>query len=539
MELTALADDFTAHITHERQLSPNTVEQYNRDLRRWMKWLGDNGLPLDTDDLDVSDLRGYVQYLSGERDLSAASVRKHLACLRTFFKFSCQYHGVQSNLAAAVATPKLPERLPEVLTDSEVARMLEACDLNYFSLYRVRDRAILAVLCTLGLRRQELMDIRLEDWDAEERTLRIKSGKGDKERMLPLTDELISLGERWLEVRPECDLPWFFVSRARTKLAPNAMQKMIRKIADLAGLDKRVHLHMFRHYAATAIVQNRSSGGMEQARRILGHASTDSLSVYLHLNVDDLRPAVEDNARRSGIRGRTTVEAEGVKVDPGTELAAKRLQGLLDELSEGWQSNEDIIERITIEWTRHLVAEDLPLSVDAVRAILTERSTVEGLSLDEHLAVSEVGGIIVRRLNLRDHAVEQVLEIGEELKKVSGRSASGNGVKKAQLLRLNSLLPKENGILGTIAGVVAVASNLQTYRMDIPCGRQAMEIMMGLLTWDRGLPPLIVPAGGRNLWRLLLDRASSGDTTPCVAWCVSGQMATVSSMLCSTENGNR
>jgi integrase/recombinase XerC len=523
MKLTVLVDDFSRYITYERQLSHHTVEQYARDLKRWMTWLEENDLPLDTDDLDVSHLRGYVQYLSGERKVSAVTVKRKLACLRSFYKFCCQYHDVVSNPAAAVATPKVPERLPNVLTDSEVARMLDACDHNYFSLYRVRDRAILSVLCTLGMRRQELMDIRLEDWDAEERTLRIKSGKGDKERILPLTDELIALGERWLEVRPECDEPWFFISRAKTKLAPHAMQRMLRKLADLAGLNKNIHVHQFRHYAATSIVQNHSSGGMEQARRILGHASTDSLSVYLHLSVDDLRPAVEDNARRSGIGARASVES--VKVDPGTDLAAKRLQGLLDELPEEWQRDEGVIELLTIEWTRHIVAEDIPLPVDSARAILTERSTVEGLTLDQHLTIAEIGGLIVRHLNMRDHVVEQVLEIGDQLKQ--GRGHTGEGVKAMQLRKLNALMPTERSVLSAIAGAVSVACELQSHRVDIPCGRQALELMVGLLMWDRGLPPLIIPTASRNLWRLLLDRASNGDGVPSVAWCVSRQMATV------------
>ena len=77
-----------------------------------------------------------------------------------------------------------------------------------------------------------------------------------------------------------------------------------------------------------------------------------------------------------------------------------------------------------------------------------------------------------------------------------------------------------------------MAAQLQSRRVDIPCGRQSIEMTLGLLMWDRGLPPLIVPASSRNLWRLLLDRTSSGDTVPCMAWCVSraadvvGEMAT-------------
>lgn len=534
VKLDDLAADFARHMKYERNLSDATIKQYDRDLRRWMQFLTDNGVPLDTDHVEVSHLRRYVQYLSEERELSPASVRTRFACLRSFYKFCRQYHDVESNPAAAVASPNVPHRLPEVLTDSDVARMIQACDESYFGLYRVRDRAVLAVLCTLGLRRQELMDIRIEDWDAGEKRLRVRSGKGDKERVLPLTDELISLGERWLEMRPTTDEPWFFVSRQGTKLGPMPIQRMIRRIAKAAGLEKNVHCHMFRHYAATAIVQNNASGGMEQARRILGHASTDSLSVYLHLNVDDLRPAVQDNARRTGIRTRTTVEAEGIKVDPGTELAAGSLQRLLDQLPDDWQTDQNIVEWLAVEWTRHLVADEVPFAADDVRAILTERTTVEGLTLDEHLTISEVGALIARHLRSHGHGVEEVLALGQEMNRDSlGRSPNGDGVSAIELRELNGLMPKDDAVLSTIAGVVAIASQLQLRRVDIPCGRQSIEMILGLLMWDRGLPPLIIPASSRNLWRLLLDRASAGDTVPCVAWCVSrgaevvGEMTTV------------
>lgn len=522
VKLTDLVADFARHIQHERNLSDNTVQQYSRDLKQWMEHLRSIDVPLDTDDVQVAHLRQFVQHLAKDRGLSPVSVRTRLACLRSFYKFCLQYHDISYNPAAAVASPNVPHRLPEVLTDSDVAGMLEACDESYFGLYRTRDRVALAVLCTLGVRRQELVDIKLDDWDADRRTLRIRSGKGDKERLLPLTDELISLGERWLEVRPECDEPWFFLSRQRTKLSPASIQRMIGRVAEAAGIEKNVHCHMFRHYAATAIVQNNASGGMEQARRILGHASTESLSVYLHLSVDDLRPAVQDNTRRTGIRKGSAARTETVKVDPGTELSAKALQRLLDELPADWQADSHIMEGLVVEWTRHLLADEMPFAADQVRAILVERRTVEGLTLDDHLTISEVGALIARHLNSTDHGVEQALEIGEELERTSfGQSAKGDGVSAIQLRELNALMPEGDGVLSTVAGIVAVASQLQSHRIDIPCGRQSIEMILGLLMWDRGLPPLIIPSASRNLWRLLLDRALNEDTVPSVAWCVS------------------
>lgn len=515
MELAPLVADFIRHIDVERQLSPHTVDQYGRDLREWLNYLEAEEIPLEVEEISTFHIRQFVAHLFEQRGLAAVTVKKKLACLRSFFVFACRYHGAEQNPAAAVTSPNIPERLPEVLTDQEIARLLEACDENYFRLYRVRDRAIIAVLATLGVRRQELFDIRLQDWDAHERTVRIRSGKGDRERILPLTDELVSLIKRWLDVRPATDQPWLFVSRHGHQLAAQPMQRMLRRLAEAAGLDQKIHTHMFRHYAATSIVQNDSAGGVERARRILGHASLDTLSVYTHLSVDDLRGAVRDNAARSGVTGSTRIDPQTMTVDPGTELAASRLQQVLAEFPEDWQEREEVINWLAVEWTRQCVPGDiLPFPFEAVNAILTFRRTVEGLTLDQHLAVAEFGATVISRLTTRrTHVVEDVIPIGEELQgRATGGVASGEGVRAADLRRLDELLPEpdEAGVLPTIAAVVAVASRLSTYRVDIPSGRMATELLLGLLAWERGLPPLIVPAAGRILWRGLLQ--GSGET---------------------------
>lgn len=152
MELCLLAEDFIRHIHLERGLSHNTVDQYDRDLKRWLRFLEENGVPPDTDHVGVIHIRNFVQSLSLARR-APRTIMRYLSCLRAFFTFACRYHGLTENPAAAVESPKLPDTLPRLLSGTEVARMLDACDQSYFRLYRVRDRCIVAVLACLGLRR--------------------------------------------------------------------------------------------------------------------------------------------------------------------------------------------------------------------------------------------------------------------------------------------------------------------------------------------------------------------------------------------------
>ncbi len=334
MQLQVLVEDFLRHIELERGLSPRTVVQYGDELEKWLAYLSQNGIPADTDDVSVDHLRRWVQDMSSA-GLAPRTVKKRLSCLRSFYAFACHYHGLPASPAAAVMSPRIPHTLPDVLTRSEVARLLEACEANHFRLYRIRDKCMLLICCTLGLRRQELLDLRLDDWDAEQRTVRIRKGKGDRERLLPCPDELNAVVSQWLEVRPRTDQPYLFVSRQGYRIGPDSLQHMLARASKAAGLD-RPHLHMFRHFAATAIVNGH---GTEQARRILGHAGYDTLAVYTHLSVEDLRPAVNHTAAMAGISVRAAGDAADPRLDPGTELAGKQLQDLVASMPDDWRQS--------------------------------------------------------------------------------------------------------------------------------------------------------------------------------------------------------
>jgi len=525
MEIPLLVDDYLRHIDLERNLSHHTVDQYTRDLRRWIRYLEENDVTLDTDRVDVHHIRSFVRDLSSS-GLSPRTVARKLACLKSFCTFACRFHQVEQNPASGVGYPKFPQRLPDVLTHSEVARLLDACSDNYFRVYRVRDKAMLAVLACLGLRRQELMGLTLDDWDAEERTVRIREAKNGRERLLPTTNELVGLVNEWLAVRPETEQPYLFVSRQGMGISANALQRLLERLSDAAGIERRVHPHMFRHYAATTMVSNNGPGGVEHARRILGHLSHGTLAVYTHLSVDDLRRVVSDTAALSGIPQRADLDGGGPVTDPHVGLAAERLVELVKGLGTSWQRDQRVVDWLRVEWTRQAVPEQgAAFGFQATHRVLVSRQTMQHLDLDAHVAIAGFGRLAGSELQARrPHAVEAVLDIGARLGRgLMDRPVTGEGVTEAQLRSLNRQLcePRRHADpLVVLAGVVSVALAVREIRGDVPNGRCAIEMLTGLLAWDRGLPPLITPAAERQLWRLLLDRYVAGDRGPALAYAV-------------------
>jgi len=544
MELCLLAEDFIRHIHLERGLSHNTVDQYDRDLKRWLRFLEENGVPPDTDHVGVIHIRNFVQSLSLARR-APRTIMRYLSCLRAFYTFVCRYHGLAENPAAAVESPKLPDTLPRLLSGTEVARMLDACDQSYFRLYRVRDRCIVAVLACLGLRRQELMDLRLEDWDAEERVVMVRAGKGSRDRALPLTDELISMGSAWLAVRPSTGQPYYFVSRHGQKLAAHSLQRMLQRVSDAAGLERRPHLHMFRHFAGTAIVNNHASGGIEQARRILGHASNSTVSVYAHLGVDDLRAAVRDTGAMGGIPLHTAPSAQDLtNLGPTVNLALVELREVMNELPEKWQAQTVVVDWLVAEWARQcLPNHGRAMAHSLVAAVLYERQTVANLTLDQHFALAEFGRSVRRRmLGRKDLTVNDLIAVTEELGSgIAGREPIGEGATSEEIRAIANLLPhrgQPGDLTERVLGVATAAARLHCLQADLPNGRVAAEVVAGLLCWSCGLPPLVIPAAQRRLWDVLVREIVDGNRATATVFCICLMGGLVSEILrcLSVEN---
>ncbi len=521
MLLRVCIDDYLRHIQFERNLSPSTVSQYTRDLDHWLEYLEQHRIPLDTDAIDLAIMRRWLQDISASGK-KPPTITRMLCCVRSFWKFVRRYHDIEHDPMSPLMPPKYDRKLPQTVKRSEVIRLFQACDQSHYRYHRVLDKAILGVLVCLGLRRQEIIDIQLQDVNLEDRTLLVRSGKRARERLVPLPDDLIALILDWLQVRPDCDHPYLFLSRHHTKLNPKALERMLARLSKHAGIQPRPRLHMFRHYAATAMVQQ---SGIENARRLLGHQSPETTSIYTHLSVDDLRPSVMETAALSGIGKRNAIADRPVTLDGTTELALLHLNKSLEKLPDGWRQDAAVIRHLVTVWTAQVAASNeaaYPLRV--VEEIFWERQTMAGISFDQHMQIGNFADVVHRHLvayEMTPPSIDQLLVIAEDINRGVHSLTSCPDDNASEIDRIAEALghkPEHPGAVGALQYAAKLSAALEPFTVDVERGKVAVQILLGLATWGSQLPVLIIPAAERQLWRLLQQRFLVGDSLPLVAY---------------------
>jgi len=290
MELAPAHEEFLAYLDLEANRSPQTVTAYASDFRQFLLCLTETDREPVGEAIDRQTIRQYVAWLR-RRGLSVTSICRRLASLRSFWRFLGDNGYTDRDPFVRVSIPKRARSLPVALSAPEAQALLQAAE-RQPSIYRAfRDRAALSVLLFTGLRRAELLALRLPDVDLGEGTLRIEHGKGDKTRLVPLGERPLSALRDWLDLRPGCDHDFLFLSSDRRPLGRRALMGLLRKALRRAGIDRPgVVLHSLRHTAATLLLQ----GGCDLAsvQRILGHSSLNTTGVYLQVTMHDLRRAV-------------------------------------------------------------------------------------------------------------------------------------------------------------------------------------------------------------------------------------------------------
>jgi len=260
--------------------SPHTRAAYLRDVEQLATLAAAATPPVLPERITGAQLRRFLSTLHG-RGLSGRTLARMLSSWRAFFRYLAEEGRVESDPCAGLRPPKSPKRLPNALSPDEAARLVEFDD---GSALAVRDRAILELFYSSGLRLAELAGLTLDrvDWHTGE--VRVW-GKGAKERIVPVGAAAIAALQAWLGRRasiagPECKA--LFVTRHGDPLSPRAIQARVRDWAIRQGLPRHVHPHMLRHSFASHVLQ--SSGDLRAVQEMLGHASIASTQVYTHLD---------------------------------------------------------------------------------------------------------------------------------------------------------------------------------------------------------------------------------------------------------------
>ncbi len=274
------------YLRAECHLSENTLASYRRDLRRFLEWLGTRSLKK----LTVSELSGYVQWLH-RKSLAPSSIARHVASLKTFFRFLQLEGFLKENVAELLGSPKLWQRVPDVLSADVVARLLESPG-KRDPHYR-RDRALLELLYATGCRASEISELKMADYSARKKFIRCR-GKGDKERMVPLGRRAVDAVEEYRETerakiaaRLEEEPQWLLISTRGGPLRRERIWELVKKYIARLGLAKTVSPHTLRHSFATHLL----TGGadLRQVQEMLGHASIATTQRYTHVDISRLQ----------------------------------------------------------------------------------------------------------------------------------------------------------------------------------------------------------------------------------------------------------
>ncbi len=280
-----LADQFIHHLRVEKGLAKNTIESYSRDLLRYFAFLEKSRLlPLKASQIDIME---YVSSLAGS--LSIRSIARNLSSLKVFYRFLMSDGKIQTNPARLISNPKLPRRLPGVLSGEEVERLLAAPDAQ--ATRGMRDRAMLELLYASGLRVSELVGLRVAGINLEAGWVRTL-GKGSKERMVPMGSKAQqSLKEYLAYSRPSLlkkrSSSYLFVTSRAKPMSRQAFWKIIKRCTRRAGISKEISPHSLRHSFASHLLEH--GADLRSVQIMLGHSDISTTQIYTHVTRERLK----------------------------------------------------------------------------------------------------------------------------------------------------------------------------------------------------------------------------------------------------------
>ena len=287
---------YVRYLRLERNLSPNTIEAYRNDLAHLEAFMMRNDLKLEN--VTLEQLHTFAASLH-EYGITPRSQARVLSGVRSFFRFLVLDGVVESDPTELLEWPSLPEHLPVVLTLEEIDRIEDSIDLSKAE--GARNRAIIEVLFSCGLRVSELVNMKLSDLYLEDRVLLVR-GKGNKERLVPVSNKAIADLKRWffdrnlMKIKPGED-DYVFLSRRGAHLTRTMILIMVKRQAEEAGIKKTISPHTFRHSFATALLQG--GADLRSIQAMLGHEKIDTTLVYTHISNEQLRKAILEHHPRN------------------------------------------------------------------------------------------------------------------------------------------------------------------------------------------------------------------------------------------------
>ena len=279
--------DYQNYLQIERGLSINSIENYSYDIKKLMTYLESNSITVSPIDITSEVLKDFIYSIS--KSLNARSQARLISGLRNFFDYLIFEKYRSTNPLELIESPKIGRKLPDTLSIEDIDNLISAIDLNYA--YRGinlghRNKAIIEILYSCGLRVSELIELKLSDLFFDEGFIKV-TGKGNKERFVPISNNTQKLIHIWSDIRNHIDVEpkskdILFLNYKGSKLTRAMIFTIIKQLVEKIDLKKTVSPHTFRHSFATHLLEN--GADLRAIQMMLGHESITTTEIYMHVN---------------------------------------------------------------------------------------------------------------------------------------------------------------------------------------------------------------------------------------------------------------
>jgi len=285
--------EFTDYLVAEKNASPHTLKSYLNDISQFEGFLKQSGHAEESsnpkiDSIDRLAIRSYLGFLY-DKKFSASTMRRKLSTLSSFFRFLCREGYLQNNVVKSVPAPKMESKLPSFLSVDEMFRLIDLPEGEGF--LAIRDRAMLELFYSTGIRISELVSLKAEDIDRTTQMVKVL-GKGGKERLLPFGKKCVVALEEYEKVRSDkiiftkVNSEYLFLNHRGKGITTRGVRKIIGKYVTTGNFSGKVSPHSIRHSFATHLLEG--GADLRSIQELLGHASLSTTQKYTHLTIDKL-----------------------------------------------------------------------------------------------------------------------------------------------------------------------------------------------------------------------------------------------------------
>ena len=289
--------DYLTMLRVERNVSPETIDAYKRDINQYLGYLNDSGIK-NLSKIKSTDIRNYIRVLN-DGGMAPASISRIISSIRSYHKYLSRENILDKNPVLVINNPKLPKKLPDVLSEKEISLIIDSIDVS--SQFYQRDKAIIEMLYSCGIRVSEICNLEMSNLFIKDELIRVM-GKGNKERLLPLgSRSRIYLNDYLLSSRlgfiQKTRSSFVFVSRNGNQLTRAMVNIILNKWVHISGLRKSVSPHKLRHSFATHLLEGGADLRFVQA--LLGHSDISTTQIYTHLDKHHLKEVYKTHHPRS------------------------------------------------------------------------------------------------------------------------------------------------------------------------------------------------------------------------------------------------